>query len=135
MSNQILDGLRQADLDALYGAGRIPQNTYIDGSQSCYMDGEPGLSAGMKAAVEAVYGQRRLIPLIDSFSNQGANLEYHVVGWAVCKVGDSSFKGNKNTFVNIEKSFMYDGLLKPNPDLSVTGGVIEGAYTTPALVQ
>ncbi len=44
-------------------------------------------------------------------------------------------QGNKNTFVNIEKSFMYDGLLKPNPDLSVTGGVIEGAYTTPALVQ
>ncbi len=93
LSNQILDGLRQTDLDALYGAGRIPQNTYIDGSQSCYMNGETGLSAGMKAAVQAVYGQRRLIPLIDSFSNQGGNLEYHVVGWAVCKVGDSSFTG------------------------------------------
>ena len=62
-------------------------------------------------------------------------MEFHVVGWAVCKVGDSYWNGNKNTHVNIQKSFMYDGLLKPNPDLSVTEGVIEGAFTTPSLVE
>ncbi len=135
LSNQILDGLRQSDLDALFGNGRIPQNTYIDGGQSCYMNGETGLSAGMKSAVAAVFGQKRIVPLIDSFSGHGGNLEFHVVGWAVCEVRESSFKGSKNTYVNIKKSFMYDGLLKPNPDLSVTTGVIEGAFTTPALVQ
>jgi hypothetical protein len=135
MGDQILNGLRQSDLDALNGAGRIPQNTHIDSSQSSYMNGDPGLSSGMKSAIEAVFGQKKMVPVIDSFTGQGGNVEYNVVGWAVCEVGESSFKGSNNTYVNIKKSFLYDGLLKPNPDLSVTEGVIEGAFTAPALVE
>ena len=99
------------------------------------MNGDSGLSTGMKHAIQAIHGESRVVPLIDSFTGNGGNLEFHVVGWAVCVVADSAWKGNKNTFVNIKKSFMYDGLLKPNPDLSVTGGVIEGAYTSPTLVE
>ncbi len=133
--HQTLHGLDQSHLDALFADGRIPQNTHIDARQSCYLNGDTGLSSGMKHAILAIQDQNRIIPLIDSFSDGGGGLEYHVSGWAVCKVGDSSWKGNKNTFVNIKKSFMYDGLLKPNPDLSVTEGVIEGAFTTPTLVQ
>ena len=62
-------------------------------------------------------------------------MEYHVVGWAVCEVVDSNWKGSKNTYVNIKKATTYDGLLKPNPDLADTEGAIEGAYTSPALVE
>jgi hypothetical protein len=135
MRDQIVNGLDQTHLDALYGDGRILQNTHLDSSQNCYMNGDPGLSAGMKFAIQEIQGQSRIIPLIDSSTDGGGNLEFHVVGWAVCVVGDSAWNGNKNTHVNIQKSFMYDGLLKPNPDLSVTEGVIEGAFTTPALVE
>ena len=68
-------------------------------------------------------------------TGSGGNVEFNVVGWATCEVVDSSWNGNKKTYVEIKKSFMYDRNLKPNPDLSVTEGVIEGAYTTPALVE
>jgi hypothetical protein len=37
--------------------------------------------------------------------------------------------------IEVTKSYIYDGDLVPDPDLSVTDGVIEGAYTSPVLVE
>ena len=71
LRDQILNGLRQSDLDALHGDGRIPQNTHIDGSESFYANGDPGLSSGMKHAVQAIHGQKRMVPIIDSISGGG----------------------------------------------------------------
>ena len=65
----------------------------------------------------------------------GSNLEFHIVGWAACKVIGSKWKGGKNTEVNIQKAYLYDGMLTPNRDLSETEGIITGAYTTPTLVE
>jgi hypothetical protein len=142
LRNQILHGLRQKDLDALHADGRIPQNTHIDSHVPFQANGDPGLSAGMKHAVEAIHGQKRLIPIVDEIQGGngkgkggGNNLEYRVTGWAVCQVVDSTWKGSKNTQVRIMKSHLYDGALTPNRDLSDTEGTIEGAYTTPALVE
>jgi hypothetical protein len=138
LSDQILNGLRQTDLDTLYSEGRIPQDTYIDSRQPWNSNGDPGLSVGLKSAVEAVEGKTKLIPIYDWISPfpppGGSNVEIHVVGWAVAEVVDSNWQGSSK-YVRIKKSFMYDGLLKPQRDLSITDGVIEGAFTSPVLVQ
>jgi len=138
LSDQILNGLRQTDLDTLYSEGRIPQDTYIDSRQPWYGNGDPGLSVGMKSAVKAVEGKTKLIPIYDWISPfpppSGNNVEIHVVGWAVAEVVGSDWQGNPK-YVKIKKSFTYDGLLKPQRDLSITNGVIEGAFTSPVLVQ
>jgi hypothetical protein len=138
LSNQILYGLLQIDLNKLYSEGRIPQDDYIDSRQSWYGNGDPGLSVGMKSAIESTHGKTRLIPVYDSISPfpppSGNNVEIHVVGWAVAEVVDSRWQGNPK-YVRIKKSFAYDGLLKPQRDLSITDGVIEGAFTSPVLVQ
>ena len=138
LSNQILYGLLQIDLNKLYSEGRIPQDDYIDSRQPWYGNGDPGLSVGMKSAIESVHGQTRLIPIYDTISPfpppSGNNVEIHVVGWAVAEVVGSHWQGNPK-YVKIKKSFTYDGLLKPQRDLSITDGVIEGAFTSPVLVQ
>lgn len=135
MRDQIRNGLRQKDLDALYSDGRISSSAHIDSQQSFYANGDPGLSSGMKHAVEAVHGQTKLIPIYDSVSGSGNNTEFHIVGWAVCEVVDSKFKGSNDTYVKIKKSHAFDAMLKPNNDLSATSGVIEGAFTSPGLVE
>jgi len=133
---QIENGLDQTDLDALYDDGRIPQDTYIDGSVPLWMQADPGLSSGIKSAVEAVHGLQRIVPIYDSNNGAGGNnLEYHVVSWGVVTVVDSHFQGSKNTYVEVQKSYTYGSNLAPNPDLSVATGGIEGAYTSPVLIK
>lgn len=133
--DQILNGLRQNDLDALFAESRIPTTTQIDGSQPVTLNGDPGISSGMKSAVQKVHGTRKLIPIYDSVAGGGSGVEFHVVGWAVCEIVDSKWGGEKNTYVKIKKSYTYDGFLKPQSDLSKTTGNIYGAYTSAALLQ
>jgi len=137
ISDQILDGLRQSDLDALYADGRIPQSTHIDGNSPAWMQGAPGLSIGMKAAVWAVHGTTRLVPIYDSLAGQltGNNVEIQIVGWGVIQVVTSNWGGAHNTSVTVQKGYMYDGDLRPNPDLSDTTDIIENAFTSPVLVE
>ena len=137
ISDQILNGLRQEDLDALYADGRIAQSTHIDGSESEWMNGDPGLSSGMMLAVKAVHGMTRMVPIYDTINEpaMGENVEFHIIGWGVIEVVDSNWTGAKNTWVNIRKAHMYDGDLRPQPDLSNTSDVIAAVYTSPVLVE
>lgn len=136
INDQILNGLQQSHLSGLHAEGRIPSHEHIDSSVPFNANADPGLSAGMKSSLEAIKGQSRLIPIYDSTSSGGGNnLEFHVSGWAVATLHDSNFSGSKNTYVQIKKSFLYDGVLRPNRDLSKTEDVIEGAYSTPVLIQ
>ncbi len=133
---QILDGLRQENLDALYQDGRITSKNYIDGGQSMWANADPGLSSGMKSAVQEIHGKSRLIPLYDQLDVKGGNnLEYRISGWGVVEVVDSSWNGAKGTYVKVQKSYLYDGDLRANADLSNTKDIIEGAFTSPVLVE
>ena len=135
LRDQILNGLRQSDLDALYSDGRIPTDTHIDSGENWDANGDPGLSSGMKSAIQAVHGQTRLIPIYDTVGGNGGNVEFHVVGWASARVIDSNWQGSKKTWVTIRKTFTYDGYLTPPSDLSDTTGNIEGAFASPVLVE
>jgi Flp pilus assembly protein TadG len=134
LSAQILDGLTQADLDALYNQNRIPQREYIDAAATWMANADPGLSAGIKSAVQAIHGQTRLVPIYDSVSGNGNNAEYRIVGWGVVVVVDSHWTGS-NKSVTVKKSYAYDRQLRGQGSLSSTSGTIEGAYTSPALVK
>jgi len=135
--DQISNGLRQSDLDELADDGRIPSNTQIDGSQPMWAQADTGLSSGIKSAVKATHGETRLVPIYDALDGNltGNNTEFHVVGWGVVEVVTSNWKGAHNTYVTIMKSYMYNSVLVPTSDLSVTTGLIEGAYTSPALIK
>jgi hypothetical protein len=65
----------------------------------------------------------------------GNNAEFHIVGWGVVTVVDSNWGGAKNTSITIRKSHTYDSYLTPQRDLGQTSGNIEGAFTSPILLQ
>ena len=136
LSNQMLDGLTQDDLNDMYNDGRISTTTEIDASQSIWLNGDTGLSSGMKDAVQAIHGLTRIVPIYDSVQGVpvvGNNIEYHVVGWGVVTVVGSTWGGS--TSVTLSKSFTYDGSLRPHPNLGATSSVINGAFTSPVLVD
>ncbi len=79
----------------------------------------------------------RLVPIYDKINSptSGNNLEFNIIGWGVVEVVDSNWGGEKDTWVNIRKAHMYDGDLRPQPDLSNTTDVIAAVYTSPVLVE
>ena len=90
LNDQILNGLRQEDLNALQTDGRISQSDYIDSSQPLWTQGDTGLSSGLKQSVTAVHGKQKLIPIYDQLANPtGSHVDFHVVGWGVVTVVDS----------------------------------------------
>jgi hypothetical protein len=137
LCDQILHGLRQEDLDSLSAENRIPDNSAIDCSTPAWLNGDPGLSVGIKASVKAIHGQKRLVPLYDQLSGSlaGSNVDFRVIGWGVVTVVDSVWQGEINSRVILRKSHGYFGELRPKGSLSSGTAYIEGAYTSPVLVQ
>ena len=136
LNDQILNGLRQADLDELYSEGTIPTSTHINAFYAMWLDADTGLSAGLKHSVYEVIGKQRLVPIYDTLLGEsGDNMEAHIVNWGVVTVSDAKFIGSKNTYIEITKSYMYDGDLYAQPDLSDEVNVIENAFTSPVLLE
>jgi len=136
LGDQIVNGLDQTDLDALHADGRIPSDSYIDAQSPTWMQADPGISTGMKSYVRQVHGQTRIIPLYEATSSGGGNnLEYQVTQWGVVKVIDSNWNGAKNTYVEVQKAYTYEGNLRPHPSLNGNSDLVSGAYTSPALVE
>jgi Flp pilus assembly protein TadG len=136
LNDQILNGLRQADLDELYSEGTIPTNTHINAFYAMWLDADTGLSAGLKHSVYEVIGKQRLVPIYDTLLGEGGdNMEAHIVNWGVVTISDAHFHGAINTHIEITKSYMYDGDLYAQPDLSDEFNVIENAFTSPVLLE
>ncbi len=136
LGEQIRNGLSQNDLDALHRQGSIPDSTRIDSRQNpLTINGDTGFSAGLKHAIRDVHGLNKLIPIYKKSTGHGGGLEFDIVGWGAVEVVDSAWNGNKNSNVQIRKTYMYDGDLRPNNDLSDTSNSIDGAFTSPVLVQ
>ncbi len=136
LSDQIRNGLRQKDLDALAADGRIPHNRFLDATQPITVQADTGLSSGLKAAVEAIHGQTRYMPIYESVGNgNGNNAEYQIVEWGLVQVVGSNFKGAKGTNITFEKTKSYDGKLSPHPDLSDTSNTIPNVYAHPTLIE
>ncbi len=133
--DQIDNGLRQDDLDFLQANGIIKTNDHIDSQAAMTLNGDTGLSSGIKESIRASHGHNKLMPIFDTFSGQGGSFDFHIIGWGVIQIVDSDWQGNHNSSVSVRKSYMYDGDLRPHPDLSNTGDIIERAYTTPVLVK
>lgn len=139
LRTQIEQGLQQSDLNGLHDDGRISSDAHIDATEPMWLNSDPGLSAGIESAVQAVQGQTKVIPLFDSMNSGnggggGNNLEYRVVGWGVVTVGDSNFNGANNSYVRVRKTYLYGGKLMANGRLDADAA-IQGAFSSPALVE
>lgn len=80
ISRQILDGISTEDLD--YHGGVLE----LDSNGELGLNGDTGISAGVKNELNAVKGQPRVIPIFSQVSGPGNNAEYTVVRWAGIRI-------------------------------------------------
>ncbi len=136
LRDQVLNGLSQYDLDSLQRQGAIPDSSSIDSQQvPVTLNGDTGFSAGIKNAISVIHGNKKLIPIYRSASGHGGNLTMDIVGWGAVEVVDSYWQGSQQSYLKVQKAYMYDGSLIPSNDLSDLSVTIEGVFTSPVLVQ
>lgn len=136
LKDQIRNGLRQSDLDALAGDGRIPSSQHIQADSAFSANGDTGVSGTVVETVLEEVGKTKLVPVYDTVTKlKGSAVEYHIVKWAVVEIVDAYLEGNKKSYVKVKKSHGYIGTLEAHPDLTNVNNLIDDAFTTPVLVK
>lgn len=109
IKRQILDGLNENDLS--YFGGELSASF----AQPLSINGDTGLSAGIKAELEAIIGQSRAIPLfIDIPIGDGNNANYTIVKFVGIRIMDVSLEGNPKELIIqpapfVDSGVTYDG--------------------------
>jgi hypothetical protein len=103
---QILYGLSASDL-APYG-GKLMFD------QPLQLDGNPGLSAAIKAPLTAIIGEPRALPIFSAVSGNGANAVYTIVKFVGVRVLDVKLTGSPSQkHVTIQPCPFTDGTVIP----------------------
>jgi len=89
LRRQILDGLSAEDLS--HHGGELT----LDTGGTLELGGDPGLSAGIKSALEAVIGQPRIVPVYSQVRGSGNNARFTIVGFAGIRIMDVKLTGEK----------------------------------------
>lgn len=89
---QIREGISAADMAALQASGRSLE--FVDG-RLC-LNGDTGISAGVKDDLVAIKGEPRILPLFESVISPGNNAEYTIVKCVGVRVMDIKLTGSMN---------------------------------------
>ena len=126
LANQILNGVSPADL--AYHGGKIEFGP--DGK--LFLNGDTGISAGVKDELASVIGQPRVIPIFECVSGNGNNATYTIVKWQGIRVVGVKLTGSmsqKKVMIQVSTVLMH-GVIP-----SETSGTSDHVYSTVALVK
>ena len=87
IARQILEGINESDLS--FFGGRIELGS--DGT--LLLNGDTGLSAGVKDELEAIKGQPRSIPIFSEVAGPGNNAMFTIVGWVGIRIMNVKLTG------------------------------------------
>ncbi len=88
LGRQIQYGLNESDLAMYGGTLRIPAGGTLS------LSGNPGLSAGIKDNLAAIWGQGRAIPIFSSCTGNGNNANYTIIKFVGVRVMYSQLTGS-----------------------------------------
>jgi Flp pilus assembly protein TadG len=78
IARQIVHGISPSDMEALTDSGR---SLVFDASGKLDLNGDTGISAGVKDELASIKGQPRAIPIFENVTGNGNNAEYKIVKW------------------------------------------------------
>lgn len=126
LRRQILYGINEYDLS--FFGGRLVLGD--DGTLN--LNGDTGISAGVKDDLESIKGQPRSIPLFREVSGPGNNANFVVVGFAGVRIVNVRFTGAmKSKELRIQPAVVVDGSAVATGDSESSYYI----YRTPQLVQ
>ncbi len=98
ISRQILHGISASDL-AHFG-GKLE----FDDTGTLSLNGDTGISAGVKDELASIMGQPRIIPIFSTVSGNGNNAQYTIVKWQGIRIMNVKLTGSmsqKNVMVQV----------------------------------
>ena len=115
IARQIVEGVSQADL--AYHGGSLE----LDANGELFLNGDTGISAGVKDELASIKGRPVIIPLFSQVSGNGNNAMYTIVEFAGACIVEVKLTGNKNS-----KRVM----IQPAP-VEILGGIRATGGSTP----
>jgi len=91
IARQVVDGVNASDLD--HHGGKLEFNA--DGK--LFLNGDTGISAGIKDELASIIGQPRIIPVFRAVNGPGNNATYTIVKWAGVTITDVKLTGSNNS--------------------------------------
>jgi len=113
LSRQIVFGLNANDLS--YFGGTISASD----ESPFIVNGDTGISAGIKDELSSIIGQPRVIPLFREVSGPGNNAMYTIVKFVGIRIVSVRLTG-KNKYVMIQPASYYDASIVTDPDVEIT---------------
>lgn len=127
ISRQILEGVSPADLD--HHGGSLE----FDDQGELFLNGDTGISAGVKDELAAIRGQPRIIPIFRAVHGPGNNAEYTIVKFAGIRIMAVKLTGSMSSkYVTIQPAKIKARGGVPGPATPLTSYYI---YSAPRLVQ
>jgi Flp pilus assembly protein TadG len=123
LSDQIENGITPAQL-ATFPGGKIELSTATS-PPSITLNGNPGISSGIKSSVQSIIGKPVTIPIYDQNGGNGNNSWYRVIGFAGVRIMAESFQGNPK-YVTIQPALVQDptAILGAAQSSWTSGGVV-----------
>jgi Flp pilus assembly protein TadG len=124
LSAQIQYGITPAQL-ATFPGGVIQLDPTLT-PPSITFTGNPGISAGIKSALDAIIGKPVSIPIYDQSGGNGSNAWYRVVAFAPVRIMSVDFQGNPK-YVIVQPALVTDPTAIPGSAYTSwsSGGVVE----------
>ncbi len=124
LKRQILHGISREDLDQLGFELRF--------DQQCILNGDTGLSAGIKAQLEEIIGQPRAIPLFSAVSGPGNNANYTIEKFVGIRILEVKLTGSpKQKRVIVQPCEFVSTYVIPGPGVIQVDSIL----TTPRLIE
>jgi Flp pilus assembly protein TadG len=129
IERQILHGISYDDMQALKATGRSLE---LDSKGFLYLQGDTGISAGVKEEVAAIVNEVRCIPIFRDVTLNGNSAEFQIIGWEGVRILEVRLTGpmnQKRLIVQPAKMVMHGAIP------SSTARVSSFAFTPVVLVQ
>ena len=117
---QILYGVSEEDLASHNGGADLV--LYDEGS-SFDLNGDTGLSAGIKSALESIVGECRTVMLFSEVEGPGDNAMFTIVRYVSIKIMKVQLTGNPK-YITVQPSFCLDGTAIIDPSGEVKNFVV-----------
>ncbi len=91
LSRQIVDGISSQDLIDL------GKPLLLGDTGSMTLNGDTGISAGVKDELASIIGQTRIIPVFSTVTGNGNNANYNIVRWVGIRVMDVKLTGSMSS--------------------------------------
>src|SRR4051812_23873180 len=126
IARQILHGISPSDMAALGG------KLQFDATGKLPLNGDTGISAGVKDEMASIMGQPRIIPIFSTVSGNGNNANYTIVKWQGIRIVNVNLTGpmsKKNVMIQVAP-IMTKGAIP-----STTVGSSKNVYSSVVLVK